>query len=295
MLVRYGAALYREAGAADLARQVASYLFGWLAKAKVSKQAVLAWLKTLYETVSGEGRHRAHDSASSLVPSYLIRHIAKVFSELSEKGATFGDFVAELSSALDNPPEGYEWVVRDGQEYLVRSTPRTRPTMPVRGKRFRGYVLVGVWWVTPLAKSSSNRQLRSFLQRHNGGVFYQRAKSRKVVEDAPIMNMAEYGGFLVAPQVSVEGLGIQLRDLGSAVIEDGGRFHLSAVKLDKLAELDPESGRAQQLNSTDQFFTHSVKSSVFRPEEPRHTLFSVVNGQVQEYRGLLEQLRRAVQ
>ena len=286
MIIRYGAALYRQAGVTDLARHVAQYLFRWLADAKISKQAIMGWLEKLYNTVAGEGRRRVHDSSSSLVPAYLVRHIAKVFSELSENGATFGDFVAELSTALDNPPKGYEWVVRGGQEYLVRTEPRTKPTMPVRGKRFRGYVLVGVWWTTPLAKNRSNVQLRRFLQKNHGDVFY-RHKDRAT-------KLMEYGGFLVAPHISVEGLGIQLRDLGAAVASDGGQYHLSAVRLDKLADLDPESGRAKQLDTTDQFFTHSIKSIVFRPEPPRYSLPSIVNGQVPEYRGLLQQLRHSV-
>jgi hypothetical protein len=285
MIIRCGATLYRQASVKDLARLVAQYLFKWLAEAQISKQTILAWLKGLYESVSA-GPGRARESGSSLVPSYLVKHIAKVFSELSAQGATFGDFVAELSSALDNPPKGYEWVIREGKEYLVSTEPRNRATMPVRGKRFLGHVLVGVWWTTPDAKSKRNVQLRRFLEKNSGGVFYKRTDR--------MTKLREYGGFLVAPHISVEGLGIELLALAAAAAEGGGQFHLSAVRLDKLSQTDPHTGRTLQLDTTDQFFTHSVKSVVFRPVEPRSTLPSIVNGEVTEYRGLLQMLRQAL-
>ena len=278
MLVRYGTAVYWLAGVKDLAQLVAGFLFRWLADAHLAKSEVLTWLRKFYQQVAGNRTAIAGD----LLPQYLVRHIAKVFSELSDKGVTFGDFVAELSAALDKPPAGFVWVVRNGQEYLIRNKPG-KPTMPVRGNRFKGYVMVGIWWTTPDAKSRSNRQLMQFLKKHQGGVFFKRT--------ARETKLREYGGFVLAMTPSVEAVGIELRALAQ---EASQQYHLSAVRLDRLAEQDPATGRTLPLNTTDQYFTHSIKSIIFRPIEPRYTLDQLVNGMVPEYQDLLGMLRRAI-
>jgi hypothetical protein len=279
MLVRYGSAVYRLAGIRDLAQLVAGFLFRWLADAHLSKTEVLDWLRKLYQQVTGK---RAAAIKGDLLPQYLVKHIAKVFSELSEKGVTFGDFVAELSSALDKPPAGFVWVVRNGQEYLVRNKPG-KPTMPIRGNRFKGYVLIGIWWTTMDAKSRGNRQIMQYLKKHQGGVFFKRTDRET--------KMREYGGFALAMSPSVEAIGIELRSLAE---EASQSYHLSAIRLDRLAEQDPATGRTLPLNTTDQFFTHSIKSIIFRPIEPRYTLDQLVNGMVPEYQDLLGMLRHAI-
>lgn len=278
MLVRYGSAVYRLAGIKDLAHLVAGFLFRWLADAHISKSEVLSWLRNLYQEITGTRTAISGD----LVPQYLVRHIAKVFSELSEKGVTFGDFVMELSAALDKPPAGFVWVIRNGQEYLVKNKPG-KPTIPVRGTRFKGHVLVGVWWTTANAKSRENRQLMQYLKRHRGGVFFKRTdKSTK---------LREYGGFALALEPSVNAIGIDLKALAHEAAE---QFQISAVKLDGLAEQDPVTGKARPLNTTDVHFTHSIKSIIFRPVEPRYTLDQLVNGMVPEYRDLIGMLRHAL-
>lgn len=278
MLVRYGSAVYRLAGIRDLAQLVAGFLFRWMADAHLSKSAILTWLKQLYGQVAGSRTAIAGD----LLPKYLVNHIAKVFSELSEKGVTFGDFVAELSAALDKPPAGFVWVVRNGQEYLIRNKPG-KPTMPVRGNRYKGYVMVGIWWTTSDAKSRGNRQIMQFLKRHQGGVFFKRTDRET--------KHREYGGFALALSPSVEALGIELRALAQDVTTN---YHLSAIRLDRLAEQDPATGRTLPLNTTDQYFTHSIKSIIFRPIEPRYTLDQLVNGMIPEYQDLLGMLRHAI-
>jgi hypothetical protein len=278
MLVRYSAAVYRSAGVKDLAKLVAEFLFRWMAEAHLPKSEVLAWLKQLYQRVTGNRSAIAGD----LLPSYLVQHIAKVFSELSEKGVTFGDFVTELSAALDKPPAGFVWVVRNGQEYLVRNKPG-KPTVPVRGNRFKGYVLIGVWWTTPDAKHRGNRQLMQFLKKHKGGIFFKRTDK--------VTKLREYGGFALAMTPSAEAVGIELKALGQ---ETSDQFHLSAIRLDRLANQDPLTGKTFPLNTTDQFFTHSIKSIIFRPIEPRYTLDQLVNGMIPEYQEFLGMLRHAI-
>lgn len=278
MLVRYSAAVYRQAGIRDLAHLVASFLFHWMADAHLSKSEILTWLKQLYDRVTGNRTAIAGD----LLPKYLVTHIAKVFSELSEKGVTFGDFVAELSAALDKPPAGFVWVVRHGQEYLVRNKPG-KPTVPVRGNRFKGYVLIGVWWATQDAKNKGNRQLMQFLKRHQGGVFFKRTDR--------VTKLREYGGFALAMTPSAEAVGIELKALGQTISD---QFHLSAIKLDRLANQDPLTGKTFPLNTTDQYFTHSLKSIIFRPIEPRYTLDQLVNGMIPEYQDFLGMLRHAI-
>lgn len=278
MLVRYGSAVYRLAGIKDLAQLVAGFLFRWMADAHLAKADVLVWLRKLYQQVTGSRTAIAGD----LLPQYLVRHIAKVFSELSDKGVTFGDFVAELSAALDKPPAGFVWVVRNGQEYLIRNKPG-KHTMPIRGNRFKGYVLVGVWWTTPDAKNRGNRQLMQFLKKHQGGVFFKRTDRET--------KLREYGGFALAMTPSVDALGIELKALAQ---EAAQQYHLSAIKLDRLAEQDPATGRVLPLNTTDRHFTHSITSIVFRPVEPRYTLDQLVNGMVPEYQNFLGMLRHAI-
>jgi hypothetical protein len=243
MLVRYGSAVYRLAGIRDLAQLVAGFLFRWMADAHLSKSETLTWLKQLYGQVKGSRTAIAGD----LLPKYLVI-----------------------------------WVVRNGQEYLVRNKPG-KPTMPVRGNRYKGYVMVGIWWTTDDAKSRGNRQLMQFLKRHQGGVFFKRT-------DRASKNR-EYGGFALALSPSVEALGIELRALAQEATK---QYHLSAIRLDRLAEQDPVTGRTLPLNSTDQYFTHSIKSIIFRPVEPRYTLDQLVNGMIPEYQDLLGMLRHAI-
>jgi len=275
-LIRYADAYYRVAGVRDLAQIVASLLFRWISDAGISKQRILTWLGNLFRTekLQEYRKNRYHDS-SSLLPKDLVDQIAQVFSELSSEGVLWGDFVMELTRALDNPPQGYEWITQSGQEYLVRKTARSREEFPVRGKRFIGRVLIGVWWATPNTRSSANRRLREFIQ-NNGAIFYSKTNRSTGIR--------EYGGFIVVPHVSAEGVGITLNSLCKKMAGDTGYFHLSAVKLDGLAEPRP-------LKPSDQYHMRSIRSIKFNDE---YTLPEIVNGQVPEYRSLLQLLRKAV-
>lgn len=276
-LLRYANAYYRVAGMRDLARLVASMLFRWIADAGISKQRILDWLGGLFrkEKLQEYRKTRKHDS-SSLIPAALKDQIAQVFSELSNQGVLWGDFVMELTAALDDPPQGYEWVVKDGQEYLVKKSSRPREEHPVRGKRFIGRVLIGIWWATPNARAGANRRLRNFVNNNHGAVFY--SKMNKA------LGQREYGGFIVIPHISAEGIGISLNSLAKQMAGDTGRYQLSAIKLDGLSE-------PRMLVPSDQHHMRSIRSIKFNDN---YTLPEVVNGQVPEYRGLLQLLRKAI-
>jgi hypothetical protein len=276
-LLRYANAYYRVAGVRDLARLVASMLFQWIADAGISKQRILSWLGKLFniEELKDYRRNRVHDS-SSIIPPELKDQVAQVFSQLSEQGVKWGDFVMALTDALDNPPKHLEWVVRDGEEYLVPKQARPRQEHPVRGKRFIGRVLIGIWWATPNARAGANRRLRSFIQNNNGAVFYSKMNKST--------GLREYGGFIVIPHISAEGIGISLHSLAKAMASDTGHYRLSAVKLDGLAE-------PRMLAPSDQHHMRSIRGIKFNDT---YTLPEVVNGQVPEYRSILQLLRKAV-
>jgi len=276
-LLRYANAYYRVAGVRDLARLVASMLFQWIADAGISKQRILSWLGKLFkvEELTEYRKNRSHNS-SSIIPPDLKDQVAQVFSQLSEQGVRWGDFLMELTSALDDPPKHLEWVVRDGEEYLVPKQSRPRSEHPVRGKRFIGRVLIGIWWTTPNARAGANRRLRGFIQKNNGAIFHSKVNKA--------LGVREYGGFIVIPHISAEGIGISLHSLAKQMAGDTGTYRLSAVKLDGLAE-------PRMLVPSDQHHMRSIRGIKFNDT---YTLPEVVNGQVPEYRSILQLLRKAV-
>ena len=272
--IRWHGATYRVASVADLARVAASYLFKWVADTRISKQTLLSWLERLYKRVSsGFSRVRGRDS-SSILPDALVSQVVQVFSTLSAKGVVWGDFIMELTAAIENPPDGYVWKVRHGEEYLIKVEPK-RARSPIRGKRFSNSVLIGVWLTIPSAKSALLTKLRTFLKHNGGGFFYRGSEGSDKA----------YGGFVTVHVLGAAGIGVAIRELCSKIEqEEGGTFHLSAVKLDGLAESRP-------LTDSDFFKIYAVADAQFNNQ---YSLIQVVNGQVPEYAALKDMLRSSV-
>ncbi len=273
--LRFRGAIYRLAGVKDLAKLAASYLFDWIYYSHLTKEAAVEFLSKLNprEFLRKFKRTRERDS-SSLISEDLVAKIAELYSQTD---MAWGDFIMELTSALDNPPPGYDWVVIDGEHRLVKEGAPRKSKPPVRGEKFAGYILLSIWWRTKKATGKPSRALQSLL-RKRGGIFhnsYNKADKTR-----------EYGGFVVLPKVSVEGIGLTARSLGESLLEANpdDQFQLSAVSLDKLA-------KEEKLDNSDRFFTHSVKSVKFNP---KHTLVELVNGDAPEYKNFLSALRNAV-
>jgi len=273
--LRFRGALYKLAGVKDLAKMAAAYLFDWIYYAHLTKEQVVSFLSKLNPaTFLRKFKYTRERDSSSLISEDLLAKIADLYSQTD---MAWGDFIMELTSALDNPPPGYRWVIIDDEHRLEKEGVKRVKKPPVRGERFSGYVLVSVWWRTPKATGSQSRALQSLLRQkgfifHN--VLHKEDKSR------------EYGGFIVLPKVAVEGMGLTARSLGEKLIEASpeSQFQLSAVDLTKLA-------KEKQLDNSDRFFTHSIKSVKFNPE---HTLIELVNGNAPEYTNFLSALRNAV-
>jgi len=253
----------------------ASYLFDWIYYAHLTKEQVTKFLSKLDPVafLRKFKRTRERDS-SSLISEDLLAKIADLYSQTD---MAWGDFIMELTSALDNPPPGYSWVIVDGEHRLDKEGVKRVKKPPVRGERFSGYVLVSIWWRTPKATGKQSRDIQSLL-RQKGFIFYnvlhKEDKSR------------EYGGFIILPKVAVEGVGLTARTLGEKLVESDpqSQFQLSAVDLTKLA-------KEEQLDTSDRFFTHSIRSVKFNPE---HTLIELVNGNAPEYENFLSALRNAI-
>lgn len=288
--VRCGSVAYRLAGVKDLAALAASYLFKWMAESGVSKQAVEKWLSRITSPLKWlryRQKNPRQRSSSLFVPEDLLKKLAEVFVQVQsqDRNVSWGDFVMELTTALDNPPPGYRWIKsRDGYERLVRDVPG-EDNAPIKGQKYKGYVLIGLWWVTAKPSSRGNKSLQANLRLNRGSVFDRSTFKGEGSGGEEYSGLKAYAAFAVAPTMSAAGVAEKLKRLAKQAAAEGeGTYFISAVNLDGLAE-------GRELKGSDRAALLPIKSTRFNYQ---YTLPDLVNGKTQ-YDNFLELLGNAVE
>ncbi len=273
--IRYAGAVYRQAGARDIARILATMIFPWIYKLGLGRSKVVKWLSNMSCKVP------VRQAAHAYIPDDLKLQVCRM---LTDTGMVVGDVIIELIRTIeDDPPPGFRWKKdkETGDLRLVKHSYKGQEKPLHRGKKFAGKVFVGCWWSTD--KPSSSRKIQSLLKRNNGGVFF------KFKQDP----YTEYFGYCIVPREEADQLGDQLNqmvrsiaasDHGGGTVEES--YRLSASKLDALDE-------RRQLNAGDIY----TLTGIFKSNKYNHevNLTDLLLGRVSEFKSIVQGILRSYQ
>jgi len=271
-MLRFRAALYREAGIADLARMVLNYLWDWIYRTGLTKQQVLDWFLQFLHCDVDQPRQ------ADVIPTDLVNAIARIMANAEWN---CGDFAVALEEALDGPPPGYRWKTgKFGHHVLVKVRSDVGEHAIVRGKRFADSIFLGAWWTTQEAKGPANQRLQRLVRKNSGAVFW----NEKSKQDGG----RQYGAFIIVDRSNGEEVANQLCSAADAAdLEGGGEHRLSAISMAGIAE-------HRDVRTSDQVWVGCIRSIKFNWH---HSLPDLLNGRIEEfqkakpYQNLIEQLR----
>ena len=256
-MFRFRTALYREAGAADLARMVLGYIWTWIYKAGVTKQQVLDWFRHILRCDVGA-------KTAGIIPTDLRDTIMRL---MADNQFNCGDFMMVLEEEIEKPISGYRWKAdKFGHHTLVKVRSEVGEHAIVRGKRFADDLFIGVWWTTKTPRGSDNRKLQNHIKRRGGAVFW----NEKLPDGG-----RQYGAFLIVSRGESD---VEANSLCSYVdhvdLEGGGEHRLSAISMAGIAE-------PREVRDSDQVWTGCIRSIKFNW---KYTLPDLLNGRVEPFK-----------
>lgn len=255
-MIQYCGSVYREAGAADLARMVLGYLWTWIYKAGITKQQLLDWFST---TLNCSVPQRS----AGVIPTALRDTIMKLMAQHS---FNCGDFMMALEEEVEKPVPGFRWKAdKFGRHVLVEVRSDVGERAMVQGKRFANDIFIGAWWTTQIPGGSANRKLQNHLRRQGGSVFWN--------EKLPAGGR-QYGAFLIVPRAESDVAADALCVFADQVdLEGSGEHRLSAVSMAGIAE-------HREVRSSDQIWTGCIRSIKFTW---KHSLPDLLNGRIEQF------------
>lgn len=271
MRFRFRGARYREAGVRDVVRMALNYLWDWIYRAGLSKKQVKNTLLSLVNCDVGS-------RTAGVIPESLLSQVAKL---MSSQGWNCGDLADAIDDALETPPPGYRWSTdKFGHTTLVKVRSDAIEQPIVKGKRFLDDVFIGAWWTTSNPRGSANRQLKNYIKRKGGAIFWN--------EKIPDQTGRQYGAFIITPIDEAELVSEPLCDFADRIErEGGGEYRLSAIKMAGIAEHRP-------VKVSDQIWVGCIRSIKFNW---KYNLDDLLNKRVEqfknspEYRKLIEEIR----
>lgn len=260
-MLRFRGALYREAGANDLAKMALGYLWRWIYRAGLTKRQVLDWFARLLRCdVRGAGLYTA-----GIVPTELRDAIARL---MAQQQWNCGDFLEAITEELEKPMPGFRWQAdKYGQHILVKVRSEIGERAIVQGKRFADSIFLGCWWTTDNPRDPANQAFQRFIRKQGGSVFWNKPRQG---------GGRQYGAFLIVDRSSADTTANQLCDL-SAEIEPARGEHghrLSAISMVGIAE-------HRDVRESDQVWAGCIRSTKFNW---KHSLPDLLNGRIDEFR-----------
>jgi hypothetical protein len=282
MLVRFQGACYRYAADSKpgllsrAARWFLDKLWGAVYAAGWTYEELSEWLLGVLGT---ERRAAGWDPDDEDV----IALAEQLLTVLAKSGMFPGDILREIMKhkLLDHPPAPYRWEVDNfGRKQLVKTRSEVPEQGIVRGKRFAGKSLIGVWWTTMKQRSRAHKEFVRWLQSKDvgGKIFLNWTIPAEGV--GGMGGGREYGAFVLVPTDIAPIRGGEIKERIERVTKAGdGEYRLSGVKLDGLAE-------GKRIENSDQLRVPGVVNSIKFNWD--YTLPTLLNGGVAEYKGQKE-------
>ena len=290
MLVRFNGACYRHAAPnpsllSRAAQWFLSRLWEGVYQTGMTYEELSKWL---WSILGVRARSAAGWDPEDEDVASLAQQLLKV---LAKSGMFPADLWKEISThkLLDHPPAPYRWELDNfGRKRLVETRSEVPEHGVVRGKKFKGKSLIGIWWTTKKQRSRAHKEFLKWIRENQGDVFLNWTIPG---EEGGMGGGREYGGFIIVPTEHVPDYGAEVKNRVEKVTQAGdGEYRLSGVKLDRLAE-------GERIENSDQLRVPGVVNSIKFNWD--YNLPTLLNGGVaeykrqQEYTDLVEMLREA--
>jgi len=257
-MFRFRSALYREAGAKDLARMVLGYLWSWIYRAGLTKEQVLDWFRSVLSC-------DVNQRSAGVIPTELRDAVMRL---MAQQSWNCGDFMMALEEEIEKPVPGFRWKTeaKTGRHVLVKVRSDVGERAVVQGKRFADSIFVGIWWTTQNPKGSAHRKLWNQIKREGGSVFWN--------ERLPDGGR-QYGAFVISSRDAVSGVADRLCRMTQDVdLEGGGEHRLSAISMAGVAE-------HREVRDSDQVWAGCIRSIKFTWE---YSLPDLLNGRIEIFK-----------
>lgn len=275
MLVRFNGACYRHAAPdpgilTRAAQWFLGKLWGVVHSVGWTYDEMANWLRDLL--VDSRRKTADWDPDDEDVVS-LAEQLLKV---LSKSGMFPADLWKEITQhkLLDHPPAPYRWELDNfGRKRLVKTRSKVPEHGVVRGKRFKGKSLIGIWWTTKKQRSRAHKELVKWIRENRGNVFLNWTIPG---EQGGMGGGREYGGFIIIPTEHAPDYAVEVKNRVEKTTQAGdGEYRLSGVRLDRLSE-------GERIEDSDQLRIPGVVNSIKFNWD--YNLPTLLNGGVAEYK-----------